>query len=403
MKHLRAICIALAISSVFTAWAHASDEVTPGGFHGQVLSIQMIDAQTGWATGRSSDSAALLQTHDGGKSWTDISARLLRSKEPVLASDASSAVSFRLLDAKHGWAAFAENIGDLEATLLYSTEDGGHSWQKNSFKTKIGGIGSIQFTDSTHGFILVESDAAMGKSMKATYHTADGGRTWQATSETSWDADTKGALPQRGLGASMVFRNASSGWVAGSPRGDQDAYFFRTKNGGKTWRPQRFDQPPGFTKGYAEFHTPWFFGDKKADGVLSASFTQHDPERGEVEFYASQDGGEHWQRMGTAPTENSKISSDNQVFLDAKHGWLATDDGQFFSTADGAATWRKIESKLRLGDKESISQVEFINPTQGWLVKSILGGDYDYELLQTTDAGQTWTHCFGPEDTSAQP
>ena len=127
------------------------------------------------------------------------------------------------------------------------------------------------------------------------------------------------------------------------------------------------------------------------------------PGRDEMDFYATQDGGQHWQRVGVAPAELSGDSEASQVFVDAKHGWLASSDGHLFSTADGAATWQKLESDLHLGNKESVSQIEFVDLTHGWLVKDILQDDNVYELLQTPDGGHTWMRCFGPEPTSAKP
>ena len=280
MKPDRAICTALAVSIVFLALPGEGRSEPPAGFHGEILSVQMIDAQTGWAAGKLTHSVALLQTHDGGRSWRDISARPLRSKEPVLSSDASAAITFRFLDAKHGWAAYTEDLDGSGPTILFSTEDGERGWHHNSFKTSVGGITSIQFTDRTHGFILVESDAASGKANKATYRTTDGGHTWQTTSEASNDRNIGGSLPKHGFTEGMVFRNANDGWIAGSPRGDDTAFFFHTRDGGKSWQPQTFDPPQGFSGVYtASFHTPWFPGDKKANGVLSVSFIQHDPNR----------------------------------------------------------------------------------------------------------------------------
>lgn len=374
-------------------WRASAQET---GFRGEFSAFEMVDADTGWAVGRSGITAALVQTHDGGKSWTDISPQPFHYQPIKTLSDAEEKFFFHLTDATHGWASVKqeEEGGTYPEETLFSTDDGGRTWKRNAFKTTVGSISTIQFPDSRHGFILVESDPAVGHSQKATYRTTDGGKTWWTTSESSHQIKTDHCLPGIGFCAGMVLRDAKEGWVNGSPRGDEEAFLFRTKDAGDSWKPQFFKAPAGFFRGYAEINTPQFFGDAKTDGVLSVHFIQHDPEQRAFAFYRTRDGGEQWSRVGFSPEGVSDEVSPS--FADEDRGWLLADK-RLFATTDGGAKWRELATNLRFGDKESDAQFYFVSANVGWLVKDLQGDASRYELLRTTDGGCTWTHCCGPQ------
>lgn len=386
------------------AWSASAQEggqPPAAGFHGELESFDMVDADTGWAAGHTGDAAFLLQSRDGGKTWADISPEPVRSGKTRSALNAEEQIFYRLLDATHGWAAIqpGDQGGAYPDEALYSTADGGHTWQRNSFRSSVGSVAAVQFPDPRHGFILVESDPAMGRSQKATYRTADGGETWQETSEASRQTRTDQSLPAVGLGGEMVFRSDTAGWVSASPRGDQDAFFYRTGDAGKTWQSQVFKAPPEFFRGYARMDLPEFFGDRKTRGVLGVHFIQHDPEQSAYALYRTRDGGERWSRVGFAPSGRHDYSSS---FVDENRGWLMA-DRELLATTDGGAHWQQVPSNLRFGDGEAVAQFYFVGAEVGWLVKSIRGANFRYELLGTTDGGRTWTHRCGPAGELAPP
>ncbi len=386
MKKGWLVCVVCVTALAWRASSQEDGSHRPADFQGDFASFDMVDADTGWAIGRADHTVSLLQTHDGGKSWTDISPKLIRADNIVSLSDAEEKLFCHLLDATHGWAAVEGDDNDPNSTeTLYSTEDGGRTWKQNTFKSSVGSVVAVQFPDPDHGFILVEDEPASGKVRKATCRTVDGGKTWSES-----DAD----LPPEGSCEGMVFRNTTDGWVNGTtPREIEGTFFFRTKDGGKTWLPQSFEAPAGFEHGTTEISLPQFFGTQKNEGVVGVYFSLHDPDRGVYVFYHSRDGGEHWVSYGSIPEEPSDAAPS---FLDENQGWMVADD-TLFATADGGTKWWKVKGNLRFSDNESASQLRFINASVGWLVKEIEGEESRYELLRTTDGGRTWTHCCGPQ------
>ena len=125
--------------------------------------------------------------------------------------------------------------------------------------------------------------------------------------------------------------------MTGSVRGDQDQFFFRTRDGGKTWQQQPFAPPEGFFRGYARFQTPQFFGEKKMEGVVTVHFVQHDPERSEVVIYGTKDGSRGANRppTGTMPT----------CF---NHSWTRSTDS-CWSTTNSSARKTAARHGQRLG------------------------------------------------------
>ena len=399
MRRAGFLCAVIVAALAARTFAQENGPEQPAGFHGEFASFDMVDAESGWAVGRAGATVSLLQTHDGGKNWTDISPKPGRMKNVATITDADEAIFYHPVDATHGWASVKEDDSADPGETLYFTGDGGRTWKATSFKSSVGTISSIQFPDPSHGFILVESDAALGHSQKATYRTTDGGQIWWTTSERSHEIDTDQSLPGTGFCGGMVFRNAKEGWINGTPRGDEDAFLFRTKNAGDTWEPYSFKAPSGFYRGYAEIGTPQFFGDQKRDGVLSIRFVQHDPERNAYTFYRTHDGGEHWAHVGFAP---GRLTDGSTSFIDADRGWLLAET-KLFATTDCGATWREVATDLRTVGNESVSQFYFVSPSVGWLVKDHLRDDHHYELLQTADGGHRWTHRCGPQGEIAPP
>ncbi len=383
--------------------ARADDTQPAKNFDGDLNEVQMLDEKNGWAVGRTSHAVYLLRTEDGGKSWADISPRPIQTKKPLVWPIADVALTFRLVDATHGWAGCIRSMeGPGDNMDLFSTDDGGKHWQANAFKSSVGTIISIQFVDKEHGFIQVVSDTVeTGHDRKAIYRTVNGGRTWQTASDGEAKHPTEGALPYLGFSAPMVFRDDEDGWVGGTAEGDQQGFFFHTTDSGKTWQSQNFPLPQGTEFDHGDYDTPIFSGTQKMDGVMEVRFENRGSLQRAVVFYGTHDGGGHWEKTGTSPVEQSKPRYTSIAFADADHGWLLAGN-EIFATTDRGATWTKINSSLPRGTSSGPGVIQFLDLTHGWVLVDDLEGPDDKghlfaksELLQTTDGGHTWTYCFG--------
>ena len=178
----------------------------------------------------------------------------------------------------------------------------------------------------------------------AIYHTADGGKTWQAR-----ESGTKSPL------FGVDFAGPRDGWVVG-----KSALILHTADAGATWTRQTNPisaQKPLFKVRALDARTAWAVGDWGAMTV-------------------THDGGETW--------EDRSLSDDvvlyDVSFPDARHGFVAGEYGTLLATDDGGATW----AKRPVGTEKTLFGVSFSSPTRGWVV------GIDGLVLRTRDGGATW-------------
>jgi photosystem II stability/assembly factor-like uncharacterized protein len=153
----------------------------------------------------------LLRTTDGGQSWKQVN---------VIGKDVDARLVRALFTGEgRGWA-----FG--EAGVLYTTHDGGESWERQRVPTRHLLLGGW-FLNNEQGW-LVGAGATL-------LQTADGGQTWRAgeligfvpASGNSLDA----AARVRFTAASFV--NSKRGWAVGA-----EGRVFSTRDGGRTWGAQ---------------------------------------------------------------------------------------------------------------------------------------------------------------------
>jgi len=210
-------------------WAKvASAANRPGALPlmGQKFGLTFHDARTGWVVqGDALDPAprlhGLFQTHDGGSTWQPAPALAWPA---ALAHDPSLDEVGRLptfFSPQMGVLpvlVVAQATGDVTATVLYVSHDGGASWSPTAPLTA--SIGATSFDDALS---LLDAStwwiASSAHGDTTLFQTADGGQRW-----ASW---TPGA-PFAAVSA-LDFVSGAQGWAIGS------VGLLRTSDGGHTW------------------------------------------------------------------------------------------------------------------------------------------------------------------------
>jgi photosystem II stability/assembly factor-like uncharacterized protein len=177
--------------------------------------LDFVNAQHGWVVLRARSSAAfswgfLLNTDDSGKSWTELP-QVPTAGRPVFAT------------LQDGWIS-----GNGGPKGLYSTHDGGKTWQEvgpplDKLPSTLASNPSyrdVNFKDAEHGFVLTYlSPANDAEESKGTalvlYTTEDGGRTWNADRIlTDRGASSKtGAALSRLVASSVIPESGGAGWT----------------------------------------------------------------------------------------------------------------------------------------------------------------------------------------------
>jgi hypothetical protein len=154
--------------------------------------LDFIDQRTGWAAtytaknepGQPDDTATVVATHDGGRTWT-----------PQLSIDGPSpSMQIDFTDQHSGWALVATNdcVGTACTSYsLYQTIDGGGSWVKLqdgsptswwSPRNRVSLLGGPHFASASMGWIPILYD---GSGTDGVLLTTDGGRTWARERRTT--------------------------------------------------------------------------------------------------------------------------------------------------------------------------------------------------------------------------
>ncbi len=360
---------------------------------GVVRTIQMIDAQTAWATG----AGVAYRTVDGGNSWTEFRFHSADANARWMASTA--------LDRDHLWVVEEDTQGNSGA--IWSTKDGGSTWTHANLVlgSNWAATVNLDFTSATDGWLLVSSDAAAGQMSKAIYHSEDGGQSWVLVASGFPGSGTTPPALSAGGGSwltggmyttGMAFQNNVSGWVTGSYHGNDLIPVYRTNDGGKSWTLQNLDIPANLKtpNTHGNGISPIFFGPKRLDGVLPVGLRSGDSYS--VAVFQTKDGGRTWSFGGAveAPELSSGSAVDGRLLgVDSQHLWIVAHGGVLYRTQDGGKTWSKTSAG------QDLAGVSFGSATTG------LGLSSARELVKSTDGGATWVplgaQVSGPSDSTS--
>lgn len=307
------------------------------------------------------------------------------------------------------------NAGDvLVPTIVYSTHDGGYSWQEITNLNPAGIKTKIVSYGNQHAWVL------------GTWYTHDAGQTWLKAS----------GIPDSVAQLSLFFVDENNGWSCG-----RDGAVLRSRDGGATWqevtRPTAndlneiyfIDENHGWVAGN------WGFMAETKDGGDSWQWLIESPGNilseihftdekngyviGHKIFMRTRDGGESWQY-------NYNFSGTDVEFADKNYGWFITYDA-VWGTKNAGDSWQKqAEYKpknivdLKVLDKNTawfmahnadsatvfrtmnsgidwvkmadipwnLNAIEFVSPTIGW------GAGDKGVILKTEDGGRSWTQQY---------
>jgi photosystem II stability/assembly factor-like uncharacterized protein len=304
---------------------------------------------------------------------------------PTLQADGIDAIDdVAFVDHRHGWVA-AYNCG-AAAVYLYSTSDGGRSWQsldKPASHSCGGGPTFLSFVDDRHGWMEpVSPNAPEGVLLR----TIDGGRKWTQLVSGPPGQVRPPALPCL---APIRFFSISSGWMARC----QDGGLFSTADGGRRWSRARIPIP-GHAN--ARFDLPSFAG---SAGVAAATIGTRPPtESGRmraVAFSVSSDSGRSWRvrsrrRVAPCPLAAYSTASWPASIVNRRVWWIVAGGSRpsVQVTIDAGQTWRRFPGQGLPSRWCSVLSVTAAGPTSAWVIAR--QGTRNSVLFRTADGGRHW-------------
>jgi photosystem II stability/assembly factor-like uncharacterized protein len=292
-----------------------------------------------------------------------------------------------------GWLAVETGKGPTFTITVERTTNGGSSWQASTITTgSIPGGLDLDFTGPRDGWLLAMSTPAAGLMSKAIYSTSDGGRTWEEVSCSGGPGCSQktGGLPGDSYPTGIAFLG-SDGFVSASYHGDPYLWFYGSQDAGHTWQRIPLAVPKADAQGYGDVYLPSFFG---TSGRMFVQFTN--PTGPALVVYQSSHGGHTWQPNASPALPISWAGQSAQFgWTSGEDGWVASGDGkELFRTTDGGQTWTRtpLPSAAAAAASEGVLQIAFTSAQDGLLAASDSGM---CSLFTTHDGGKTWTPVAG--------
>jgi photosystem II stability/assembly factor-like uncharacterized protein len=307
-----------------------------------ILGMDLLNEREGWLL----TEEGLFWTVNGGQEWKNIS--------PVKGYNALEAAFF--LDSHRGWVMAHEG----EGLILWRTMDGGQTWQSSPFPASWeGGSIFIQFVDAQNGWVMLKLPSGRNFSIGRLFRTMDGGSNWIEV--------------EAPVGEPPHFVNASLGWIAGGPAGDE---LYVTRDGGLSWERQEIIT----STGYVVYYAPFFQDERQ--GWLPVAIYEGGSTR--VTFYATGDGGHSWApAKAVAITQEVNPNYRVPVMVVGANRWVIADPAALPGVPEGATA------------------IDFVSSDVGWMLspEGHCQGTVctqQTRLMRTSDGGQTWTQVSIP-------
>ncbi len=273
----------------------------------RLLAFDFIDPEHGWVAFGNEDAADLLDTADGGQSWSAVTS----FDEPVISLDFTSL--------EHGWLATEEALVD--------TADGGRTWNPVAEPSGSSPIRDVLFIDGDRGWLVYNGGIIT---------TLDGGSTWSPI------ADPCTLRPP-----ALTFVDALNGWAGCGGVGAtamQPKQLYRTTDAGQDWQLIScacFDTQTPIVAG----KMPWR-GHLTGLSFFDETHARMSSNGGGLD--ATTDGALSWKFLPTGVDCGEEFISASQL-LSPKMGYVIAEYGaitRLLGTRDGGSTWSSLYPSL---------------------------------------------------------
>ncbi len=307
------------------------------GLEVTITRVRMITTSKGWAIGHQGTSHDhILYTRDGGRTWLD------RTPPTTIQQNGDQKIQAKgfFLDENQAWVKYAIQAPPppLAPQFVWRTTDAGQTWQASSSLPLTGKEmyfipTALHFIDSNRGWLLVNVDSGMNHEYSNLYTTQDGGASWDRI------LDPTGSGLQIAQNTDMLFANENVGWVTkDAPVVAKGPFIEKTTDGGYSWNtlflpsPENldFEDPDLYCRTYSLAFT------SKQTKLLLLSCKDSKNEQAYQYVYATSDGGENW-RYSELPSPVFELD-----FIDYQTGYALGKD--IYKTSNGGEDWQKIKT-----------------------------------------------------------
>ena len=364
----------------------------PSGQPVNLTSIHMYSGTGGWAQANVPDSGViLLHTVDGGQRWKEVT--------PEIAPNGSFGASF--LDENTAWVYTTDSSGSRAS--LVRTLDGGSTWETinrslpASFLSLSAGM---TFLNREEGWAEVV-DVGAGQAYIQVYTTQDGGSSWNQVmlgNPEEITGEPAGTLHLCNICSDSFYYDPirqiiTYGDLASDPVGKVRASI--SFDQGKTWKDFELPFPSAkFAGALVAPQAPVFFN--QSDGVLPVGLVKLNADGTHaydiLAIYTTHTGGVSWTPDPVFVERVSNLILSHSVidFVSSQDAFVPC-GADLCATNDGMQTWHALHANLNFtyseANREYVEQFDFLSPRVGWAI--LTNGDTS-SLWKTDDGGHTW-------------
>jgi photosystem II stability/assembly factor-like uncharacterized protein len=289
-------------------------KITPTGSTDEFRGLAAVSAQVAWVSG---EAGTILRTTDGGSTWTDVSpadaaGRALRDIE---ATDSMHAVALAIGKGKH--------------SRIYSTDDGGQTWDIAFMNHNTSAFFDCM-AFSTDGTGLAMSDPVDGHFRLV--RSTDDGHSWKLLVPQTMPKALKVEFGFAASGTCLISGPGHQFWIAS---GGTHPRVFHTSDAGENWTVARTPIRGGASAGIYSIA----FDGSKTGVAVGGDYTL--PNDGKKAAATSADGGKTW-TLSSSPV--SGYRSGVAYVPGVKHTVVAVGPNGSDVSTDGGDTWSSFDS-----------------------------------------------------------
>lgn len=280
--------------------------------------VVMLDNSVGWGVAFADGGVGhVIKTVDGGITWGDIT-----PPEPLNAGSSWFYPVVNFSDPDHGYAAYPGS------DLVWSTADGGLNWHPFRLTYTTMGGALITSYGEDHAWLFQFLDAGMQKVYTALYSTSNGGSSW----EMLLDPTTGGEHSIQGFDKTGAdFYDPINGILTRFFRGVTPfVNLDLTKNGGSIWEPLEVNPPQSapdaFNSCACGYYDPDFSGMENMTVKLECQCFLDGGSFSKNYLYSSTDGGENWVIQSIPEGQLNKVSA-TTYYVIGREIYKSTDAG----------------------------------------------------------------------------
>jgi len=296
----------------------------------QLTTVHFLNLRDAWGL----SGTRVYRTQNGGDSWRDVTPAGLRFPSSIQTMAATTASVVGQLQSNHSEIRYED----------FMSKDGGTHWWLLDMPPITPYAPGMQWLSQKVGWLWGLTDKGTEMSL---FKTSSGG--------TRWNSVPFDFTRFNGSNTDFYFMNGSKGWMTGMSNATGQFFLFETSDGGKMWN-KRVLPMPG--KGFFVTYSPSFLN--RSSGVMPMMYNNQF-----LYFYRTNNGGVSWRLGAALPITPSYKPVYEQIGHTIMTAIQKNGKADLYASTDLGATWSSVPTSPHF---RSIEEIDLLTPSNGFLL-----------------------------------